>query len=158
MGRRNRYMNFMGRSSIFHSTTDEHMACFCLGTVMSSSAIYTLWGVFWHTCASISGERVPWHGINCWLIGHMCLAFSRSSDSKASAKNAGDPSSTSGSRRCPGEGNGNPLLYPCLENPMDRGAWRATVHGIAKSWIWQSNYTHTHTHTHTHTQGICVQL
>ena len=36
-------------------------------------------------------------------------------------------------RRSPGEGNGNPLQYSCLENPMDRGAWRATVHGIAKS-------------------------
>ena len=39
-----------------------------------------------------------------------------------------------GSGRSPGEGNGNPLQYLCLENPMDRGAWRATVHGIAKSW------------------------
>ena len=39
-----------------------------------------------------------------------------------------------GSGRCPGEGNGNPLQYCCLENPMDRGAWRATVHGVAKSW------------------------
>ena len=38
-----------------------------------------------------------------------------------------------GSGRCPGGGNGNPLQYSCLENPMDRGAWRATVHGAAKS-------------------------
>ena len=38
-----------------------------------------------------------------------------------------------GSERSPGEGNGNPLLYSCLENPMDRGAWWATVHGITKS-------------------------
>ena len=36
--------------------------------------------------------------------------------------------------RCPGEGNGNPLQYPCLENSMDRGAWWATVHGVTKSW------------------------
>ena len=36
--------------------------------------------------------------------------------------------------RSPGEGNGNPLQYSCLENSMDRGAWRATVHGVAKSW------------------------
>ena len=36
--------------------------------------------------------------------------------------------------RSPGEGNGNPLQYPCLENHMDRGAWRATVHGVTKSW------------------------
>jgi len=46
--------------------------------------------------------------------------------------NAGDVSSISGSGRCPGEGNGNPHQYSCLENPMDRGAWQATVHGVAK--------------------------
>ena len=36
----------------------------------------------------------------------------------------------------PGEGNGNPLQYSCLENPMSRGTWRATVHSVAKSWTW----------------------
>ena len=41
-----------------------------------------------------------------------------------------------GSGRSPGGGHGNPLHYPCLENPMDRGAWWATVHRVAKSWIW----------------------
>ena len=41
-----------------------------------------------------------------------------------------------GSKRSTGEGNGNPLQYSCLENSMDRGAWRATVHRVAKSWIW----------------------
>ena len=46
---------------------------------------------------------------------------------------AGDASSIPGSGRCPGEGNGHPLQYSCLENPMDRGAWWATVHGVAKS-------------------------
>ena len=45
---------------------------------------------------------------------------------------AGDVGLISGSGRLPGEGNGNPLQYSCLENPMDRGAWRATVHGVAK--------------------------
>ena len=48
--------------------------------------------------------------------------FPGSSDSKASAYNAGDPGSVSGSGRSPGEGNGNPLQYSCLENPMDGGA------------------------------------
>ena len=47
-----------------------------------------------------------------------------------------------------GEGNGNPLHYSCLENPMDRGIWWATVHGVAKSWTQLSN-THTHTHSTT---------
>ena len=45
----------------------------------------------------------------------------------------GDPGSISGSRRSPGEGNGNPLQYSCLENPMDRGVWQASIHGVAKS-------------------------
>ena len=40
-----------------------------------------------------------------------------------------------------GEGNGTPLQYSCLENPMDRGAWWAAVHGVAKSWTWLSNFT-----------------
>ena len=46
--------------------------------------------------------------------------------------NAGDTDSILGSGRCPGEGNSNPLQYSCLENPRDGGAWRATVHGVAK--------------------------
>ena len=44
--------------------------------------------------------------------------------------------STSGSGRSPGEGNGNPLQYSCLENPMNRGAWRAALHGVPKSQTW----------------------
>ena len=55
------------------------------------------------------------------------------SDGKVSASNVGDPHSIPGSERSPGEGNGNSLQYSCLEYPMDRGAWRATVHGISKS-------------------------
>ena len=51
---------------------------------------------------------------------------------KASAYNAGDPGLIPGSGRYPGEGNGDPLQYSCLGNPMDRGARRATVHGVAK--------------------------
>ena len=58
------------------------------------------------------------------------------SEVKASACNAGDLGLISGSGRSPGGGNGNPLQYSCLENPMDGGAWWATVHGVAKSWTW----------------------
>ena len=54
------------------------------------------------------------------------------SDGKESACNAGDLGLTSGSGRSPGEGNGNPLKYSCLENPIDSGAWWATFHGVAK--------------------------
>ena len=57
-------------------------------------------------------------------------------------------------RRSPGGEHGNPLQYSCLENSTDRGAWQATVHGIAKNWMWLS--AHMHTHTHTHTPGITL--
>ena len=57
---------------------------------------------------------------------------------------AGDPGSISGSGRSPGEGNGNLLQYYCLENPMDRRAWWATAHGVAKSWTRLSDFTYLH--------------
>ena len=88
------------------------------------------------------------------------LGFPGGSEVKASAYNAGDAGSIPGS---PGEGNGNPLQYSCLENPMDREAWQATVHGVAKSWTRLSDFTHSLTlillsfsstvvsqHTHAH--------
>ena len=68
-------------------------------------------------------------------------AFEYSSVGKESACSAGDPGSIPGSRRSPGEGNGNPLQYSCLKNPMekkkkknpmDKGAWQATVPGITR--------------------------
>ena len=55
------------------------------------------------------------------------------SDSKEPACNAGDPGLIPGLGRSPGGGNGNPLQYSCLENPVDRGAWQTTVRGVAKS-------------------------
>ena len=62
---------------------------------------------------------------------------------KASAYNSGDPGLITGSGRSPGEGNGNPLQYSCLENPVDRGAWQATDHGVAKSRTQLRNFTFT---------------
>ena len=61
------------------------------------------------------------------------VGFPGSSDGKESSCGAGDPGSIPGLGRPPGEGNGNPLQYPCLENLMNRGAWWAAVHGVAKS-------------------------
>ena len=72
-----------------------------------------------------------------------------------------------GSGRSPGEGNGNPLQYSCLENPMDRGAWRPIVHGVKKSrtqLLCVFEHTHTHTHTDLHSglgkveQNICCKI
>ena len=62
------------------------------------------------------------------------LGFPGDSDGKESACNAVDLGSIPGSGRSPGERHGNPLQHSCPENSMDRGAWWATVHGIAKSW------------------------
>ena len=53
--------------------------------------------------------------------------------------NAGDSGSIPGSGRCPGEGNDNSLQYSCQENSMNKGAWRATVHGVAKDMIYSLN-------------------
>ena len=72
------------------------------------------------------------------------MGFPGGSDGKESARNAGDPGSIPGSGRSPGEGNGNPLQYPCLENPMDGGAWQATVYGVAKSLTRLSDFTSIH--------------
>ena len=79
----------------------------------------------------------------------------------ATVGDARDGGSIPGLGRSPGGGKGNPLQYPCLENPVDRGAW-CTVHGVRKSWIRMSDlartgrcahaHTRAHTHTHTHTQ------
>ena len=65
--------------------------------------------------------------------------------------NAGELGLIPGLGRSPGEENGNPFQYVCLENPMDRGTWWATVHGVIKSWTQLSYWAHTHTYTHTHT-------
>ena len=61
------------------------------------------------------------------------LGFPGGSVSKESACSIGEPGSIPALGRSPGEGNGNPLHYSCLENSMDRGAWQATVHGVATS-------------------------
>ena len=62
-------------------------------------------------------------------------------EGKASACNAGDPGLIPGLGGSPGEGNGNPLQYSCLENSMDGGAWWATVHGVTKRQTQLSDFT-----------------
>ena len=86
-----------------------------------------------------------------------CMGFEGSAvvrNLPASAGDAGVVGLTPGSGRSPGGGNGNPLQYSCLENSMDRRAWWATVHGVAKSQIQLSLRVHscTYTHTYPHTR------
>ena len=71
------------------------------------------------------------------------LGFPGGSEVKASACNVGDLGLTPGLGRSPEEGNGNPPQYSCLENPMDGGAWWATVHGVTKRWTWLRDFTFT---------------
>ena len=78
----------------------------------------------------------------CLLCASFYVGFPKSSVIKESACNAGDLTSIPGSGRSPGEGNGNPLHYSCLENPMDRGAWQATVYGVTRvSHDWATKNT-----------------
>ena len=86
-----------------------------------------------------SMRHLSYSGYNVYCHIHICtvlssMGFPDGSDGKESACNVGDPGLILGLGRCPREGNGSPLQYFCLENPMDREAWRATVHGVAKSW------------------------
>ena len=67
------------------------------------------------------------------------LGFSGGSDGKESTCNSGDLGFSPWVGKIPVEGNGYPLHYSCLENSMDRWPWRATVHGVAKSWTWLNN-------------------
>ena len=77
------------------------------------------------------------HNLKASIFWHSALG----SEVKASASNPGDLGSIPGLGRSPGEGNGNPLQYSCLENPMDGEAWWATVHGVAKSRTRLSDFT-----------------
>ena len=76
-----------------------------------------------------------------WRSWWCSAGFPGGSEGKASACDVGDLGSIPGLGGSPGEGNGNPLQHPCLENPMDGGAWWATVHGVAKSRTWLSDCT-----------------
>ena len=73
------------------------------------------------------------------IVIKLYLGFPGGSDSKASACSVGDLDSMPGLRRFLGGGHDNPLQYSCLENPMDRAAWRAAVLGVTKSWMGLGN-------------------
>ena len=82
------------------------------------------------TWVSCTGRSIPYH-LSCLGNVYVCVCVCLCT--------CIDPHWIHGSGRSPGEGNGNTLQYSCLENPMDRGAWRATVHGVTKNQIGLSN-------------------
>ena len=81
------------------------------------------------------------------IICNLYMGLPHSSVGKKSACNAGEPGSIPRLGRSSGEGNDSPLQYSCLKNPMDRGAWQATAHGVAKSRT-QLKRLSTHTRVH----------
>ena len=76
-----------------------------------------------------------WPPPSCSCASFCSEGLPSGSDGKESAYSAGDLGSIPGLGRSPGEGNGHPVQYSCLENPMDRGAWRAADYGATKSQI-----------------------
>ena len=101
---------------------------------------------------------------NLDLREHFPWGFPGSSDSKESAYNAAQPGSIPGSGRSPGEGNVNPLQYSCLENPTDRGSWRATVCEVQSETTEATWHTQMHTvlsgwsNTWGYSTGLLLQL
>ena len=97
---------------------------------------------FWALDRVLSSSNIYIPQILTLFLNHITLWISNlpcSSDIKESICNAGDLDSIPGLGRSHREGNGNLLQSSCLKNPMDRGAWWATVCGVAKSWMWLSN-------------------
>ena len=124
------------------------MQCFSLSLVEKKPFLFQI-TEFW--CI------IPWNllydSFSLMLFPLFCIVFSIAEESrvfhwslscKESNCNEGDSGLIPGLAKSPGEGNGYSLQYSCLGNPMDRGAWQATVHGVSKSWTQLSNWTHAH--------------
>ena len=113
----------------------------CVTCTVQEALLFGLAPKVWtYRCGT---RRGPKSGRNCLSrvsgVGNLIMSGGRGASlvaqtGKESAYNAGDPGLVPGLGRSPGEGNGNRLQYSYLENSMDRGAWRATVQGVAKSW------------------------
>ena len=90
--------------------------------------------IWWHIISFLIKSKL-------WIGNGHDWGFLGGSVVKNSPANEGDPGSIPDLGRSPAEGNGNLLKYSCLGNPMDRGAWQATIHGLAQTWTQLSNWT-----------------
>ena len=118
-----------GKPSWIHKSYNFYMSEKCSASVilLKNPFYKSIFKKYW-------GQTVQWRI-------KLSLGFPGGSEVKVSACNAGNLGSIPGSGRSPGEGNGKPLQYSCLENPMDGGAWWATVHGVARSRTRLSDFT-----------------
>ena len=107
---------------------------------------WTTWKPLFYLAPLCNVEQVICFCLCYWALLQRC--FLGSSDSKASYYNVGDLGLIPGLGKSPGEGYDNPLQYSCLENPMDQGAWWATVHGVARSRTRLSDFTSLHIQWH----------
>ena len=97
---------------------------------------YIIHPVYMNGLPSVSEDQCSYHLTITWLRAwHSDHWHPRQLSGKELPANTSDASLIPGSGKSTGGGNGNAIQYSCLESPMDRGAWRATVHGVAKSWI-----------------------
>ena len=118
--------------------------CFCFGSICSfflELFLHCSPVAYWSPTHLASSSL----SVLSFCLSVLFMGFPGGSDGKASARNAVDPGSILGLGRSPGEGNGNPLQYPCLENSLNGEAWWATVHGVAKSRTRLSDFTFTFT-------------
>ena len=110
-----------------------HVSGISLEKEMATHSSFLAWRLSW---TEDSGKL---QSMGSQSVGHdqvtntFFWGFLGGSDSEETARHVGNQGSIPGSGRSPGEGNGYPLQYSSLENPMDKGAWRATVHGVTKS-------------------------
>ena len=111
----------MGSQRVSHDSAAEH------STAQLQPFSHQMGLMSWSETSSTNTQE------NIVQLLLLSTGFPCSSVGKESACSSGDPGSIPGLGRSPGEGNGNPLQYPCLENLMDTGAWWAPVHGVAKS-------------------------
>ena len=112
----------------YGQTQNEKVVCAKIEELRTKRSV-NLWNLQKHA----EMEKVYSQGLS------LRMDFHSGSDGKESACSAGDPCSISQSERSPEEENGNPLQCSCLENFMDRGAWQAAFHGVAKNWTRLSN-------------------
>ena len=121
-------VNIFGRDGGVHKSYDVALnGKLAVGTEQGANAGGVTWGGQWWCPAAYHLRLV------LKAVGNQLLGFQGGSVGKESVCNAGDMDLIAGLERSLGGGHGNPLQYSCLENPMDRGAWQATVHGVLKS-------------------------